>query len=95
MKLKPCPFCGGEADIESWHVYDSWYWEGVCECKRCGAKGSAPQCEARINVRPEFIVTHEEAELKARQGAIKAWNTRANDLRPIAECPYQKGQSND
>lgn len=33
--LKPCPFCGGEADIEDISTEDEQYY--MISCKKCGA----------------------------------------------------------
>lgn len=32
IKLKPCPFCGGEAIVE---MDESWYWEWHTYCPQC------------------------------------------------------------
>ena len=32
-KLKPCPFCGGEAVVD---MDDDWYWEWKAYCPVCG-----------------------------------------------------------
>ena len=31
-ELKPCPFCGGEAEIE---MDESWYWNYHVFCQEC------------------------------------------------------------
>lgn len=63
-KLKPCPFCGGEAklvdygqegDFEDWDV----------ECEKCGILFVAPGKEEG------WVTTKEEA--------AEAWNRRAQD----------------
>lgn len=33
-KLLPCPFCGGEAEVETGSVF---MWEHIIVCKNCGA----------------------------------------------------------
>lgn len=62
-ELKPCPFCGGEADPDGWMNGD-----GECgpECESCGATASS------------VIVWNRRAELtaiKAGQGEAVAWQT--------------------
>ena len=40
LKLKPCPFCGGDAEIVfSGQQYTYGYWKGfiVAKCQMCGA----------------------------------------------------------
>lgn len=32
-KLKPCPFCGGEAVVD---MDESWFWEWEVFCIKCG-----------------------------------------------------------
>ena len=34
-KLKPCPFCGGEADIREPNIF---YWGKVIVCEKCGVQ---------------------------------------------------------
>ena len=38
-KLKPCPFCGGEAEIEPEGITACGYW---LKCKKCGIEQPAP-----------------------------------------------------
>ena len=70
-ELKPCPFCGGEADIydyETEHdIYDSYtlgyvdteiITKYVCVCPACGASG---------------------AEQTSEEEAIEAWNRRVSE----------------
>lgn len=35
-KLKPCPFCGGEAEIEHQYIFGREY--SMVKCKECGAE---------------------------------------------------------
>lgn len=67
-KLKPCPFCGGEAEIKNFDGYHR-YANGVVDfiqCKKCGG-------------RTREYYTHIKTEIDMRQEAIKAWNRRTND----------------
>ena len=63
-KLKPCPFCGGEAKIEhDWSVGNdgSAYFWATCNNRHC-------------LVRP-----YSKEDFNSAEGAIEAWNTRADD----------------
>ena len=35
MKLKPCPFCGGEADVWGAVIDDEYYYEAYCTACDC------------------------------------------------------------
>ena len=67
-ELKPCPFCGGSAQVKS---YSKCYGHGnfqeaaFCECTKCGArtKDIADYCG--------------EADIKTE--AKKEWNRRVNN----------------
>lgn len=62
LKIKRCPFCGGEARIQAGYSYgDPPHY--FVECKRCGAKGSSV-CQ--------FDSTTEECKEKC----VKRWNIR-------------------
>lgn len=61
--LKPCPFCGGEAKIMNTKI--------TCINPECGANILMPLWAHRTAIicgMPSFEV--------AKEGAIKAWNTR-------------------
>lgn len=78
--LKPCPFCGSEANIEqtSYGTTDlsSVGLQFAIRCKKCGA--SAPNANGYISINlsssGELNVWHDD-----RVPAIAAWNRRAND----------------
>ncbi len=79
IRLKKCPFCGGEAILrhEHWRVdmqfdYDhDLYW---VECICCKAKGSEIQVR-NARYRKSMNVELGDAERKA----IKAWNRREGE----------------
>ena len=64
MELKPCPFCGGSAQIISFPKNSGFpqYEAGTPAMVGC------PRCGARIT-----ILEHHEGALDI---AVKAWNTR-------------------
>ncbi len=69
-KLKPCPFCGGEAEINKkplWRGnrgYKGCY-EFVAVCKKCGCKVD--------HIKNDSIYRSEE---EAQENVIKVWNKR-------------------
>lgn len=79
-ELKPCPFCGGEADVcdnrneqVSYRAFGygtrgfpTWY---RCYCKKCGAVGATAHIE-------EGCRNNTTYERWARGEAIEAWNRR-------------------
>lgn len=73
IELKPCPFCGGEAEINKkplWrgnHGYKGCY-EFVAVCKKCGCKVD--------HIKNDSIYRSEE---EAQENVINAWNKRASD----------------
>ena len=73
-ELKPCPFCGGEAEIKkfraSYSVLPQKY-DGIAiraTCKKCGAVSPYKRSKMHGN----FKEWEEEK-------AIEAWNRRAED----------------
>ena len=63
-ELKPCPFCGGEAEIQEEHrwitgVNKGFHWKYV-SCRKCNNRTAGYEWD-------------EEKEM------VKAWNRRAND----------------
>lgn len=79
-KLKPCPFCGGEASLEQTGFgtteYCSVRLSFSIRCKKCGA--SAPNACGYIAINllsnGELNAWHDD-----RNPAIAAWNRRASD----------------
>lgn len=62
-KLKPCPFCGGEAEYERFNNPKTWF---TVRCSRCGCQTDG------------FCINHDDAtaaENKAANAAV--WNRRA------------------
>ena len=72
-ELKPCPFCGGEAEIRTRKVHHSdWFGKNYramyrARCKSCGATvGKLAACEY-----------HRDERTGSEWGAIVEWNARA------------------
>lgn len=65
-ELKPCPFCGGEACMDSgtYVIGRKTYRTAKCKCRECGVTRSAVL---------DIYASLDEAESKA----IEAWNRRA------------------
>ncbi len=78
-ELKPCPFCGGEAVVDSHFscVYELIY--GVVSCKRCGIKVHGKKSFDTYAATYEGYATQEwvtNAHIEAKQSAIDEWNRR-------------------
>lgn len=66
-KLKPCPFCGGEASLLRRHKRldgGGWYKIAVVECDDCGSNSG------------DYIVDGHFGVNTSEQDAIDAWNRR-------------------
>jgi len=87
--LKPCPFCGGEAEIIQRKVHHSdWFGKNYrtmyrAKCKSCGAAvGKLAACEY-----------YRDESTGDEWGAIVDWNARAErTCRPTEEYCCQCGQ---
>ena len=67
QKLKPCPFCGGEAYIVEGN-YDSWEDGYAIRCSNCALTFGA---SGRIGETYEWMCVY-----KTEAEAIEAWNAR-------------------
>jgi len=74
VKLKPCPFCNSEVELEKIPL---WYGNGrgykdcykfEIRCKKCGCRVDQPENDSVYR-----------SEEKAKNNAIKVWNRRASD----------------
>ena len=63
IKLKPCPFCGGEAELIHGTAYAEDYSSQV-QCSKCGAK---------------IKEIHRAVDYCADEKAAEAWNRRVNN----------------
>lgn len=86
--LKPCPFCGGEADF---FVQEHWYAEEykslIIECRECFAN-----MELMIDI-DNFIEDFE----KAKQELVEVWNKRTEKIAKVQniEDPVGMGAYGD
>ena len=75
VELKPCPFCGGEAEIHSQPIYTS---DGVCvRCTEYHARSRFFPCDC------DYLFYHGEKNVfiskeRATNDAINLWNRRAD-----------------
>lgn len=81
-ELKPCPFCGGEPEVDTYFscVYERIY--GEVKCKRCGTKKRGKKTFDTYDATycgydtPEWV---KNAHAESRQSAIEEWNRRDDD----------------
>ena len=73
MRLKPCPHCGGEAELQSNYVYKARGFFIMCKCTMCGAQGKTCFSEE------DPVETEERLELPPYRNAVNAWNMRYNE----------------
>ena len=66
MELKPCPFCGGEAECITDNAFTQDA-ESYVRCRRCRAQTS------------RFISDDLLYDMNGKPNAAKAWNRRANE----------------
>lgn len=84
-KLKPCPFCGGEAKIFAGEVsYDKWnyevvrpYWVG-CDNNDCSVNPKTTAYKTSIWLKQDGHVVMEQDGYAL---AVEAWNGRAYEIR--------------
>lgn len=71
IELKPCPFCGGEANVYEYEAEQAIYDKdtlGFLDIERCERYGcGCPTCGCII------------ADKTSKQKAIEAWNRRADN----------------
>ena len=67
IKLKPCPFCGGEGKV----AYEDWVW--CIRCENCFARSEG--WSSGNASKEDLYYTIQESVL----AAVNAWNRRVND----------------
>ena len=70
-KLKPCPFCGGDAKVRTWT--DACELFAVVKCTQCGAESN--MADDGTKTKGENIAD-----------AVASWNKRAGRNETIEEC---------
>lgn len=78
IELKPCPFCGGEAECES--AFSSVYDEirAYVKCKKCGLLRWYRGIDVyELTGRETDLIAKYHAE--AKRMAIEAWNRRVGE----------------
>ena len=87
-ELKPCPFCGGEAEMLTAESMHGGYLFGIM-CDDCRSRGDVYDTEAEAiaawNTRVDYH-GYEQAAIEAWE-SIKAWNSRAE---LGSELPYDE-----
>lgn len=68
--LKPCPFCGGKAELKYEMGNEVWGQSWLAGCTECGI------CARRFYGSNSWS-SNEAADKMAQSNAIAAWNTRA------------------
>lgn len=77
-KLKPCPFCGGEAGIEQTRTWiqdkDSVAIQFQIRCKKCKATAPLSYGYIALNMKSDGELNFSHNDLPS---ATEAWNRRA------------------
>ena len=74
-ELKPCPFCGGEAEFYPAACIEQGWYIATVQCVSCAAQ---------VCSKPGL----DRAEQEANESAVKSWNTRAE--REVGISKFQK-----
>lgn len=72
-ELKPCPFCGGQAEVKNVSKTGKPHWCVIC-CA-CGARGRETKSFGTANTKDKKKLAYFENE--GKMWAIQAWNRRA------------------
>ena len=61
--LRPCPFCGGKAEIDKWYSAKTGLYYASIKCQSCFSKSKQVKME-------------EEPDEWNLRGVVRGWNTR-------------------
>ena len=78
MKLTPCPFCGGEADIvtvSSERCRDDYSKKFVIECSCCYSKSREAVKTISLDSNGKVVTINNELDV-----IIENWNTRVGEV---------------
>jgi hypothetical protein len=90
IELKPCPFCGGEGELN---------WDMHYDAPDCGGERRPEFDSFSVKCkRCHFELTSDKnhIEFRGKMSAIAAWNTRHEATEPkdcgftLATCPYER-----
>lgn len=72
-KLKPCPFCGEQQDLQCDNTWTPYYRVACCNCTSEGPTGSGPGSSGYFRTKKACTAAHQEAF----DSAIERWNKRS------------------
>ena len=82
-ELKPCPFCGAEADVV-WNLHGRY---AVVMCRKCNSKTRQAYYGKRSNfVRGELGFESFKTDDEARARVVYLWNHRADMQEEVIRC---------
>ena len=82
-KLSPCPFCGGEVELQDHTDAMYGFWDYKVKCKHCRTEMRSPAARERDLSEPGVLrqICNETTKRKALDKLIENWNYREEDLR--------------
>lgn len=76
-KLKPCPFCGGKAELRTASAYKTDFWVvkcSVCKAQTCRIYLDEPTFIPKYLAKPKEKISYTNKQ--AQEIAINLWNAR-------------------